>query len=59
MRLRFGTHPALSAGPSTSPLEVSLHRPYRRMALAPYVGYTFGGEPKLRVGSCEGRAESA
>jgi hypothetical protein len=50
---------ALLCGPSTSPLEVSLHRPYQRMALAPYVGYTFDGEPKLRVGSRQGRAEPA
>ena len=29
------------------------------MARVPYVGYTFGGEPKLRVGSGQGRAEPA
>jgi hypothetical protein len=34
-------------------------RPYWRMALAPYVSYTLGGEPKLRVGPGQGRAEPA
>ena len=33
--------------------------PYWRMARAPYAGYTSGGEPKLRVGSGQGRAEPA
>jgi hypothetical protein len=46
-------------GRSTSPLEVSWRRPYYRMALAPYVGYTLDGEPKLRVGSGQGRPEPA
>jgi len=53
---------ALAAGRSTSPLEVSLlrrWRPYCRMARDPYVGYTFDGEPQLRVGSGQGRAEPA
>src|SRR5437016_9358517 len=53
-----GAYWALLCSPSTSPLEVSRH-PYPRMARVPYVGYTFGGEPKLRVGSCQGRAEPA
>ena len=48
-----------SAGRSTSPLEVSWLCPYRRMVRNPYAGYTSGGEPKLRVGSGQGRAESA
>jgi uncharacterized protein len=54
--------PALLCGPSASPLEVSLRRrlrPYNRMARDPYLSYTFGGEPKLRVGSGQGRAEPA
>ncbi len=29
------------------------------MARVPYVSYTFGGEPKLRVGSGQGRSEPA
>src|SRR5207249_9291886 len=53
-----GAYWALLCSPSTSPLEVSRH-PYPRMARVPYVGYTFGGEPKLRVGPCQGRAEPA
>jgi hypothetical protein len=35
------------------------HRPYSRMVLVPYVSYTFGCEPKLRVGPGQGRAEPA
>ena len=54
-----GSNRALLRGPSTSPLEVSWPCPYHRMALAPYVSYTFDGEPKLRVGSGQGRAEPA
>ena len=57
-----GSNWALLCGSSTLPLEVSLlqrRRPYLRMAQYPYLGYTFDGEPKLRVGSGQGRAEPA
>lgn len=56
----LGACPAPLRDRSTSPLEVSRRRrPYLHMARAPYVSYTFGGEPKLRVGPGQGRAEPA